>query len=56
MEITKEDWNRYRKVQASGETNMFDLKVVENLSNVTKSKIIEIMQNYSKYAEQYGEE
>ena len=55
VEITKEDFEAYEAVRASGVTNMFDVKTVEILSGLSKEKIITIMKNYSKLLEKYPE-
>ena len=40
-------------VQKSGVTNMWDVKVVGELSGLTKEEILDIMKNYSMYEEQF---
>lgn len=51
--ITKEDFMEYENVRLSGVTNMFDVREVEDLAGLTKEQCIDIMQNYSKYYEQF---
>ena len=48
--VTKQDFLTYQEVQFSGVTNMFDLEIVSQLSNLSREKIIEIMKNYSVYS------
>lgn len=48
-QITKQDFLEYLRVQRSGKTNMFDVAMVENLSGLSRNKIINIMKNYNKY-------
>jgi hypothetical protein len=51
--ITKEDFEKYVKVQMSGVTNMFAVNTVSQLSGLAKEKIFDIMNNYSSYAETF---
>ena len=51
--ITNEDFRRYEQVRVSGVTNMFNIDYVQQLSGLTKKKILEIMKNYSKYQNQF---
>lgn len=51
--ITKEKFKRYESVRRSGLTNMFDVPVVSSLSGLSKEEIIDIMQNYSHYEEEF---
>jgi predicted ATPase len=55
MEITKEEFERYVKVQRSGRTNMFDVRMVEALSGLPREKIFDIMKNYNQLFIKYGE-
>ena len=55
MEISKEKFNDYRKVQYSGVINMFDINNGCKLSGLTRDEYIEIMKNYSKLREKYGD-
>jgi len=48
MEITKEEFEAYKKVQSSGVTNMFNVSVVGKLSGLSREQILEIMKNYSE--------
>ena len=46
MEITKEDFEAYVRVQKSGVTNMWAVKLVSELSGLTKEQCLDIMKNY----------
>lgn len=45
--ITKEDYEAYEAVRASGVTNMFAIRTVEKLSGLDRETITAIMHNYS---------
>jgi hypothetical protein len=53
-EITKEEFQAYEDVRVSGETNMFDTRMVEFLSGLDRDTIKDIMKNYSSLKEKYG--
>lgn len=53
MEITKEDFESYEIVRLSGVTNMFAVNTVSDLSGLDRKQIMDIMQNYAKYAEKW---
>ena len=53
MDITKEEFLAYERVRESGVTNMFGVKTVEQLSGLSKSEIMDIMQNYGELKEKY---
>lgn len=53
MEITKEQFLAYENVRQSGVTNMFAVKVVQELSGLDKDQILYIMKNYSELASKY---
>lgn len=55
MNISKEEFGRYVKVQKSGRVNMFDVKNVEILSCLSKDKIIYIMDNYEELSNEFGD-
>jgi len=55
MEITKEDFEKYVKVQKSGATNMFDVRNVTALSGLTREQCTAIMEQYGPLSEQYPE-
>jgi len=52
--ITKEKFESYLSVQKSGVTNMFNAKMVSQLSGLNKNEIFDIMENYGKYNEEFG--
>jgi hypothetical protein len=52
----EEQFKRYEKVRVSGKTNMFDVKIVEMLSGLSKDVIFSIMNNYSELKEKYGKD
>ncbi|NCN59219.1 hypothetical protein GW940_04865 [Candidatus Microgenomates bacterium] len=52
-QITKQDFQKYVRVQRSGKTNMFDVAMVESLSGLSRNKIIEIMKNYNEYIKRW---
>ena len=56
MEITKEEFKEYAKVQESGLINMMDSSKVCLLSELDKNKVLFIMKNYSKLKEQFASE
>lgn len=51
--ITKSDFLAYEGVRQLGITNMFNVKMVCQLSGLTKEEVIDIMKNYSKYRNEY---
>ena len=53
--ISREEFESYEAVRQSGVTNMFAIKVVSNLSGLSKDKIKEIMKKYDALCEQYPE-
>lgn len=55
MEITKQEFEAYEAVRASGVTNMFDVPVVEALSGLDRDTIIAIMKQYGQLEKQYKE-
>ena len=52
-EITKEQFEAYVDVQESGITNMFNVKLVGELSGLGKEEIMEIMKNYGTLKDKY---
>jgi hypothetical protein len=54
-EITKEQFEAYVDVQMSGVTNMFNVKLVGQLSGLEKEQIMTIMQSYGELKEKYDE-
>ena len=54
--ITKSQFMSYERVRKSGATNMFNLTVVQSLSNLTKEQILEIMENFDELRSKYLKE
>ena len=54
-EITKEQFEAYVDVQESGVTNMFNVKLVGELSGLDKVEIMTIMTNYGTLKDKYDE-
>jgi len=54
IEITKEQFTAYVRVQKSGVTNMFDLRNVTALTGLDKEQCLEIMSNYSELDKKYN--
>ena len=54
LEITKDQFEAYVRVQKSGVTNMFDVRNVTALTGLDKKQIMEIMSNYSELVEKYS--
>ena len=52
--ITRDDWIAYEEIRSSGVTNMWDVKLVCELSGLDKEQAMEIMKNYSKLKEQFA--
>lgn len=55
MEISKEKFGAYVRVQMSGVTNMFAVDVVSALSGLTKDECFEIMEKYEELDKKYPE-
>jgi len=53
MIITNEEFRKYEAVRVSGVCNMFNTSYVQQESGLTKEKILEIMENYNKYRNQF---
>ena len=51
--ITRKEFLSYEAVRVSGVTNMFDVRVVENLSGLPKKKLLEIMKTYKELSDKY---
>ena len=49
----KDEFIAYEAVRSSGATNMFNVKMVEELSGLDRETIFSIMKNYSELAEAY---
>jgi len=54
IEITKEQFTAYVRVQKSGVTNMFDIRNVTSLTGLDKEQCLEIMSNYGKLDKKYS--
>lgn len=52
-QITKQDFIEYLRVQKSGKTNMFDVSMVQALSDLPRKKILLIMKNYQDYKKRW---
>jgi len=57
MEITKEKFQAYVEVQMSGATNMWDTKMVSELSDevISSKEVLEIIKQYDGLMEKYPE-
>lgn len=53
IEISKEEFEAYEDVRASGVTNMFMVKTVEDLSGLSRPKIMAIMKQYEDLMKKY---
>lgn len=51
--IKKHQFEAFEQVRESGETNMFDIRAVSQLSGLETDEIKEIIKNYDKLLEQY---
>jgi hypothetical protein len=54
MEINKEQFEAYVSVQKSGVTNMFDVKVVGEISGLSRDQIMTIMLDYGGLENKYN--
>ncbi len=52
MNITTKQFNKYEAVRKSGLTNMFNVRLVSNLSGLTNAQIFYIMKNYKALKDQ----
>ena len=53
MKITEEKYRTYEAVRRSGLTNMFDVRMVCELSDLAHDEVLDIMKNYSRYKEEF---
>lgn len=53
--ITKEQFQAYEDVRASGATNMFDVRKVSQLSGLEREDIMMIMSTYASLCKRYPE-
>jgi len=51
--MTKEKFQKYVGVQKSGVVNMWDVKSVMGLTDLSKEEVIDIMKNYGYYKDKY---
>ena len=51
--ITKKDVELYEACRQSGKTNMFDVKMVQFLTGLSREKILYIMDHYSELIKKY---
>ena len=54
LEITKDQFEAYVRVQKSGVTNMFDIRNVTALTGLDKEQCLEIMSNYGELDKKYS--
>jgi len=54
IEITKEQFTAYVRVQKSGVTNMFDIRNVTALTGLDKNQCIAIMEQYNELDKKYN--
>lgn len=53
MNITKEEFKEYEQVRSSGVTNMWNVKLVCEISGLSQDVIMEIMKNYESLSDMY---
>lgn len=51
--MTKEKFQKYVGVQKSGVVNMWDVKSVMELTDLSKEEVFDIMKNYGSYKDKY---
>ena len=54
LEITKNQFESYVRVQKSGVTNMFDIRNVTALTGLDKNQCIAIMEQYGELDKKYS--
>jgi len=54
MEITRNQFESYEKVRQSGATNMLNLRLVSELTGLSKEECSEIIKNYWELNKRYG--
>lgn len=52
--VTAVEFGKYLAIQRSGATNMFDIKVVQKLTGLSKPKIFYIMDHYAELNAEYN--
>ena len=55
VKITREEFERYEAVRASGSTNMHDFGFVCYATGLERDKVLEIMSHYGELNEMYPE-
>lgn len=53
--MNKEKFESYVEIQKSGVTNMWFIDVVSELSGLDRDEVLDIIKNYGKYKEKYGD-
>lgn len=53
-DITKKQFDAYEAVRDSGVTNMFNIKIVKELSGLDQDVIFTIMENYNSLREKFS--
>lgn len=53
--ITKQEFEDYERVRASGVTNMYAVNIVSDLSGLDRETIIQIMKEYEDLEKRYPE-
>jgi len=53
MAITREEFEAYCEVQESGITNMLDIKLVSQLSDLNRNQVMFIIKNYGVLYKKY---
>jgi len=51
--LTKEEFEAYEAVRASGVTNMWDVGLVSRMSGLSREKVFEISRRYGELTEKY---
>ena len=52
-DITKDNFTSYESVRKSNVTNMCDIKIVSEISGLSKKKILYIIKNYGELCKKY---
>ena len=52
--ITKEKFLKYENVRQSGLTNMFDMRTIRYLTELSQEEVSEIVKEYTVLKERYG--
>ncbi len=51
--VTEKEFMAYEGVREYGVTNMLNVRVVQQISGLCREKVLEIMDNYSKFRAAY---